>query len=181
MAEPTTPEEVIERLNAAAEAADDNNLILQHFIQGDATEEVVLEDGTIPTLRGVIEEMRNQAGQRRMVFTYSVNDLTRYEMKAEPLFGALLGEAVKVDKALALSLFRLNVAPTAQVSFEILAGGTRFDVVFNAGQTVGTVVNPSADIVSFPRGTNIEVYLTGYARSSSQLRMSLEFLIDYPA
>lgn len=182
MAEPTTPEEIIERLGEAADAADANNLTLRHFIQGAEGDQVELDDGsTIPTLRGTIAEIRETAGQRRMVITYSVNDLLRYEMKSEPLFGALLGEAVMVDKNLTASLFRLNIAPVQQVSFEIMIGASRFDVLFEAGQQVGQIINGSEDILRFPRGTQLETYLSGYSRDASQFRLSLELLIDNDA
>lgn len=174
----TSPEEVIERLNEAADDTEASNLLLRQFIQGQPDEVVALEDGNIPTLRGLLEEVRNRAGSRRFNINFSVNDLTRYEMKAEPLFGAFIGEAVVVDKALSSCIFGLNVAPTSEVSLQINIGAYRFDVVFAAGSKVGTVVGGSDDLIHIPRGAALEVTLNSYARGSSQLRLMMELMIE---
>lgn len=173
----TSPEEVIERLNAAAEDTESSNLILRQFIQGGQDEVVELEDGNIPTLRNLLEEVRNRAGSRRFNINFSVNDLTRYEMKAEPLFGAIIGEDTIVDRALSSCVFKLNTAPTADIALQINLGDNRFDVVFAAGSKEGVVQNGTADLINVPRGAALEVALNSYARGAAQLRIMMELMI----
>ena len=173
----TNPEEVIERLNAAAEDTEASNLLLRQFIQGGQDEVVELDDGNIPTLRNLLEEVRNRAGSRRFNINFSVNDLLRYEMKAEPLFGAIIGEDVVVDRALSSCIFRLNTAPTADIALQITLGENRFDVVFAAGSKVGVVQNGSAELINVPRSSALEVSLNSYARGAAQIRIMMELMI----
>jgi len=173
----TNPEEVIQRLNEAAADTEASNLLLRQFIQGADDEVVELDDGNIPTLRAMLEEIRNRAGSRRFNINFSVNDLTRYEMKAEPLFGAIIGEDIIVDRALSSCVFKLNTAPTADVALQINLGEYRFDVVFAAGSKVGVVQNASEDLVNVSRGAALEVSLNSYARGAAQLRLMMELMI----
>lgn len=175
--DPKTLEEAIDRINDASEVAEDNNLKLQQFIQGAVGDQVELDDGAIPSLRGLIQQVRNQAGVRRFNITYSVNDLTRYEMGAEPLFGVVLGEDVTFSKNLGGCFWRLNVAPTQETSLKVMIGANRFDVVFAAGSHEGTVVGSPDDLIQVDRGTQVEVSLAGYARGAAQLRLTMELLI----
>lgn len=174
----TNPDDIIARLEAATAGAEASELLLATFVQGQVDDLVELPDGPIPTLRGLLEEVRNRAGSRRWHIPYSVNDLTRFEMNAEPFFGIMFGENFIVDKALSSCAFRLNVAPTAEVSLKLMFGTQRFDVIFAAGSQTGVVQNPSDDLIHFPAGTQLEVSLNSYARGGSQLRLTLGLMLE---
>lgn len=176
-----TQTELLERQEQATDELELLKGILHQFLHGTAVETVTTEAGVIPTLSGLIEEVRQRVGQRRKTINYSVHDLLRYEDEAEPMFALVTDAPLWFNKDLVGSYFRLLTPPSgAGISFKLTINGNVFAVNFAAGSTVGTVTGVAAD-VAVPAGSMITLYLDTPSLAAKTLAFTLVGLVEAPA
>lgn len=154
-----TQTELLERQEAATVELETLKGILHQFLHGTAVQTVTTEAGVIPTLSGLVEEIRQRVGARRNPISYSVHDLSRYEENAEPMFALVTDTKLYFLKTLANSYFRLLTAPSgASIVFTLTINGQAFSIIFESGSTTGTVVGVASDL-EVPAGSLITLTL----------------------
>lgn len=175
-----TQTELLERQEAATDELELLKGILHQFIHGTAVQTVTTEAGVIPTLNGLIEEIRQRVGQRRNTINYSVHDLLRYEEEAEPMFALVTDVTLYFNKDLIGSYFRLLNAPSgAALSLKLTINGNVFAINFASGSTTGTVTGVANDLV-VPAGSLITLYLDTPAYAAKTLAFTLVGLVEAP-
>lgn len=155
---------------------------ISKFLNNDAATPVVTESGQIPSLRGLIEEIRQRAGARRYEVNWSGEDLTRYAAEAEPLLRCIHTTGLYLPAALDGSYFRL-ATPTGQpVTLEVQWGADhKFTVTFAANSDTGVVTSDAYTDGVIPAGTMVTVKLKGSAWTAAGLAIVMVALVDNPA
>ncbi|WJJ54987.1 hypothetical protein [Xanthomonas phage RTH11] len=175
-----TQTELLERQEVATNELEVLKGLFHQFLNGPANASVVTEAGTIPTLSGLIEEVRLRVGQRRNPINYSVFELLRYEEQAEPMFMLVTDVPLWFTADLLNSYFRLGTAPSgAEVKFNLNINGTVYVITFAAGSTVGTVAALGAAI-AVPAGSVITLSLAGPSYAAKGFAMTLVGLVEAP-
>lgn len=176
----STQTELLERQEQATDQLELLKGLLHQFIHGEVIATVTTEAGAIPTLAGLIEEIRQRVGLRRNPINYSVYDLLRYEDEAEPLFTLVNDIPLWFEKNLTGSYFRLTQAPSgADIELELDINGTVFTITFVSGETTGAVTGVEEDVV-IPAGSLIQLKLKGASLAAKGLAMTLVGLVEAP-
>lgn len=175
-----TQTELLERQEQATDELEALKGLFHSFLHGAANQSVVTEAGTIPTLAGLVEEIRQRVGTRRNPISYSVHDLLRYEDNAEPLFALVVDTKLWFTADLANSYFRLLQAPSgAAISFRLTINGNLYLINFAAGATTATVTGLGAGI-EVPAGSLITLTLNGPSYAAKTFAMTLVGLVEAP-
>lgn len=179
---PPTQTEILERQEAAVAQLEANSLRMDQFINGPASDTVSTESGPIPTLSGLLEEVRQRVGSRRYEISFSVNDLFRYANEGEALFRVLPTAVLYTDGSLSGSVWRLNTPPSgADFDLKIKVHTYEFTVRFPSGSQVGTVVASTlTSEVQLPAFPLIEGWVVGEPVGAEGLFLTLLLLADPP-
>lgn len=157
---------------------------LSAFNNNAANEPVGTESGTIPSLRGLIEQIRQLAGFRTYEINWSGEALLRYASEAEPLLRCIHTRDLLVIPGLAGSYFRLGTTTAQPIVLEVKWGTLDpFTVTFAANSDTGVVTaGPTmTDPVPMPAGTMVTVKMKSSAWTAAGLAIAMTAMIDLPA
>lgn len=175
-----TQSELLERQEIATNELEALKGLFHQFLNGPANASVVTEAGTIPTLSGLVEEVRQRVGQRRNPINYSVYELLRYEEQAEPMFALVTDVPLWFTADLLNSYFRLLTGPSGSaITFNLNINGTVYVITYAAGSTTGTVAALGAGI-AVPAGSLITLTLGGSSYAAKGFAMTLVGLVEAP-
>lgn len=183
MSNPETPtqSEILARQGVAVTQLEQNAARLNDFMHNPAGQTVTTESGPIPTLAGLVEEIRQRAGHRRYEISWSVENLERYANEAEPFFRVVPTVKLYIDPALTGSIFRMAQPASQPIDVKITLGLVEFVVRFAANQTNGVVVSTTlTEDAMVSAGTLITCELVGNAWNASGFYMTFLALVEAP-
>lgn len=175
----STQSEILQRQSTAVGGLEANSQRLSKFVNGASHEVVETVDGVhYPTLRGLINEMRQQGGYRTYEITFFVHDLERYGQQAEPLFYMHVGENLVLPHNLNDSHFALRTPTGATTRYEIIVGElARYVVEFAPDEQVGVVIEHPDHDIEVPKNTSVEVNCLTSAYTSMGFSLRMKSLI----
>lgn len=154
---------------------------LHEFLNNPANVMVQTESGPIPSLRGVIEQMRLQSGYRTYTVDVSRESLARYAGGAEPLGRIVHLVPVYVSPGLPGAAFRLGTPTGQAVEIDVTWGSATFKVRFAANSDTGAVVESSiSEPTLMPSGTMVTFKVNGAVWTAAGLVMAIPAQIDLP-
>ncbi len=180
----STQSEILKRQSTAVGGLEANSQRLSKFVNGRADETVQTVDGVeYPTLRGLINQMRQQGGYRTYEVSFFVNDLERYAQEAEPVLYTHVGENLVLSHNLDDSYFALRTPTGATTRYKITVGELATYVVeFPANAAEGVVIEHPEQDVEVPKNTSVEVTCLTSTYTSAGFSMRLKSLIaELPA
>ncbi len=176
-----TQTEIIARQEVAVTKLEQDQTRLALFIHGTAQQTVATTGGTLPTLAGLIEEIRQRAGFRRDETAFAVESLLRYENRVEALYRRVNTKKLYFDPNLAGSYFKLAGAPSGgPIRFVLNIGANVYTITFAAGQRDGVVTGVN-NVRSIDPGSTISFYLDTTALAAYGLYMTLVARLEDPA
>lgn len=169
-----TQSEILERQGAAVASLEANTQRLNDFMHNPAGQTVVTESGPIPTLAGLLEEIRQRAGYRRYEICWSVEELERYDNGAEAMFRTAATPQLYIKPDLAGSVFGLAQASSQPVRIRVIWGTEQFVILFAANATTGVVESSTiTEETLVPPGTMVEAQVVGSSWNARGLYMTL--------
>ncbi len=184
MSNPETPtqSEILQRQNQAVTQLEQNTARLNDFMHNPAGETVTTESGPIPTLAGLVEEIRQRAGARRCEIAWSVEKLDRYANGAEAMFRTIHTANLYVTPDLVESHFRMAQPASQPIDIRVYWGAEQFLIHFDANATVGVIQSTTLDeVVIMPAGTVVSCELVGSGWNASGFFMTLVGLVEAPS
>lgn len=180
MASVTTQSELLERQNRAITALEAHQQTLHWFIHSDSVTRIPTENGSIPSLAGLVEEIRLRAGLRTVSYTAWVPNLNRYETGAEEMAVIVTERELYVYPGLAGSYFRLLDAPSgAPLTFGLTINDREFTITFESDSTVGAVSGPTEGFV-IPAGSLIELKMNDLGLGARGYAHTLVLGVEIP-
>lgn len=179
---PPTQTEILEKQAAEIAKLTSHVATLSAFLNNDAATMVTTESGQIPSLRGVIEQIRQQAGNRVETIVWSGEDLTRYGASAEVMLRSINLRPLQITPDLAGSSFRLETATGQPVVLELNWNGNKFTVTFPANSNVGAVTAADiTEVTAVPAGSMLTVRMTSAAWTAAGMALAVGGMIDIPS
>ncbi len=176
-----TQSEILERQGVAVASLEVNTQRLNDFMHNPAGQTVVTESGPIPTLAGLLEEIRQRAGYRRYEICWSVEDLERYDNGAEAMFRTAHTPQLYIKPDLAGSVFKLKQAASQPVNLRVVWGSEQFEIRFAANSDTGVVVSATiTEDTLIPAGSMVEGSVIGSSWNASGLYMTLLAFLEPP-
>lgn len=176
----STQTELLARQEAATEALETDQALLHSFLHGSAVATVTTESGEIPTLAGLLEEIRQRVGQRTLVYNFWAPDLQRYENSAEEMVVVATEKTLYYPELLEGSVFRLKEPPSgAAITFTLAINGFTYTVTFEDDSTEGVVTGESGPI-TVPAGSTIELTLDGSSLNARGFYYTLVGAVELP-
>lgn len=181
---PPTQTELLEEQRRLMDELQKHINALSAFNNNAADEPVTTESGNIPSLRGLIEQIRQMAGFRTYEITWSGEALLRYASEAEPLLRCIHTRNLLVAPGLAGSYFKLATTSAQPIVLEVKWGDVApFTVTFAANSDTGVVTGGPdvTDPIPMPAGTMVTVKMKSSAWTAAGLALAMTALIDVPA
>lgn len=181
MSDVPTQSEILQRQSAAVGQLEQNTARLNDFMHNPAGETVTTESGPIPTLSGLVEEIRQRVGYRRYEICWSVENLERYANLAEAMFRTIHTAPLYVTPELVGSFFKLAQPSSQPLSLRLVWGQEQFVIHFAANATDGVVQSSTMEIVTqMPAGSTVSCFLVGSAWNARGLHMTVLGLVEAP-
>lgn len=181
MSNTPTQSEILERQSAAVAQLEQNAARLNDFMHNPAGETVSTESGPIPTLPGLVEEIRQRVGYRRYEICWSVENLERYANLGEAMFRTIHSAPLHVTPELVGSYFKLAQPSSQPITLRVVWGTEQFEILFAANASDGVVQSSTMDMVAvMPPGTTVSCFLVGSAWNASGLHMTILGLVEAP-
>jgi len=176
---PLTQQALLEEQQRLVGVLNDQVATLHGFLNKPAGETVQTESGSIPSLRGVIEQIRLQSGYRTYTVDINRETLGRYAGGAEALGRIVHLIPVYVSPGLPGAAFRLGTTTAQAVDLDITWGSATFKVRFAANSDTGVVVDSSiSEPTLMPAGTMVTVKVNGAVWTAAGLVMAIPAQID---
>lgn len=180
-ANPPTQSEILARHNAEVDRLHGLVNTLFALLNNPEDAPVETDSGSIPSFRGLQEEIRRRIGPRIYNTVWSGEDLARYAGGAEIMLRSITTVPVMLSKTLEGSYFRLATASAQPIVLAIQWGTATYTVTFAANSTTGTITatNVGDEGLIVGLGEMLTLRMTSPAWTAAGLAVVIAGLIDY--